>query len=31
MTGLSLFLTAYAVGLVCGLVAWLIRTGVNKS
>lgn len=30
MTALSLFLTAYAVGLVAGLVAWMIRRGVNS-
>lgn len=30
MTALALLLTGYAIGLVCGLVAWMLRKGVNS-
>ena len=31
MTMTSILLTGFAVGLVCGLVAWMIAKGVNNS
>jgi hypothetical protein len=31
MTSLTVLLTGYAVGLVAGVVAWMVRKGVNNS
>lgn len=31
MTALEILLTGYGLGLVVGLVAWMVRRGVNSS